>query len=104
MSGRRLKNAIVVLVGLALAALGAYNIVLKATWTQVDDGVFWRQAPQGLVASRIAPGGPAARAGVLEGDILLAVDGEEALSPARLEAALSGRRDGAAAPPCRRRG
>ncbi len=94
MSGRRLKNAIVVLVGLALAALGAYNVVLKATWTQVDDGVFWRQAPQGLVASRIAPGGPAARAGVLEGDILLAVDGEEALSPARLEAALAGRRPG----------
>ena len=58
MSGRRLKNAIVVLAGLALAALGAYNIVLKATWTQVDDGVFWRQAPQGLVASRLAPGGP----------------------------------------------
>ena len=77
MSGRRLKNTIVVLAGFALAALGAYNVVLKATWSQMDDGVFWRQAPQGLVASRLAPGGPAARAGVLEGDILLAVDGEE---------------------------
>jgi two-component system NtrC family sensor kinase len=95
MSRRRLKNALVVLAGLVLAALGVYNIVLKATWTAVDDGVFWRQAPQGLVAARIAPGGPAARAGVHEGDILLAVDGEEILSPARLDILLAGRRPGA---------
>jgi PAS domain S-box-containing protein len=94
MDGRRLKNTIVVLAGLALAALGVYNLVLKASWTLMDDGVFWRQAPQGLVASRLAPGGPAARAGVREGDILLAVDGEEALSPARIESALSARRPG----------
>ena len=53
----------------------------------MDDGAFWRQTPQGLVAARIAPGGPAARAGVREGDVLVAVNGEEALSPARLERA-----------------
>jgi two-component system NtrC family sensor kinase len=94
MTRRRLKNTLVVLAGLALAALGAYNVVLKATWTLMDDGVFWREAPQGLVASRLAPGGPAARAGVQEGDVLLAVDGEEALSPARLESVLAGRRAG----------
>ena len=40
----RLKNAAVVLVGLALAALGIYNIVLKATFTLMDDGVFWINA------------------------------------------------------------
>ena len=40
MSPRRLKNTLVVLVGLALAALGVYNLVLKATWTLMDDGVF----------------------------------------------------------------
>jgi PAS domain S-box-containing protein len=94
MTRRGLKNALVVLAGLALATLGVYNIVLKATWTVMDDGVFWREAPQGLVASRLAPGGPAARAGVREGDILVAVDGEEALSPARLESALASRRAG----------
>jgi two-component system NtrC family sensor kinase len=94
MSRRRFKNTLVVLAGLALASLGVYNLVLKATWTAVDDGVFWKQAPQGLVAARLAPGGPAARAGVHEGDVLLAVDGEEALSPARLESALAGRRAG----------
>lgn len=94
MTRRHLKNTLVVLAGLALAALGVYNIVLKASFTLMDDGVFWRQAPQGLVASRLAPGGPGARAGVRAGDVLLAVDGEEALSPARLESALAGRRPG----------
>ena len=58
MSPRRLKNTLVVLVGLALAALGVYNLVLKATWTLMDDGVFWVAAPEGLVASRLDPGGP----------------------------------------------
>ena len=94
MGNRRLKNAIVVLAGLLLAALGVYNIALKATWTVMDDGVFWTAAPQGLVAVRVAPGGPAARAGVRTGDVLLAVDGEEVLSPARLDGTLAARRRG----------
>lgn len=94
MTRRHLKNTMVVLAGVALAALGVYNIVLKASFTLMDDGVFWRQAPQGLVASRLAPGGPGARAGVRAGDVLIAVDGEEALSPLRLESALASRRPG----------
>ena len=94
MTRRHVKNTLVLLVGLALAALGVYNIALKATFTLMDDGVFWRQAPQGLVAQRLAPGGPGARAGVRVGDILLAVDGEEVLGPARLESALAARRPG----------
>jgi two-component system NtrC family sensor kinase len=94
MSPRRLKNALVVLVGLALAALGVYNLVLKATWTLMDDGVFWVAAPEGLVASRLDPGGPGARAGVREGDILLAVDGREILTTKGLDAALAARRSG----------
>ncbi len=94
MTRRYAKNTLVVLAGLALAALGVYNIVLKATWTLMDDGVFWRQAPPGLVASRLAPGGPGARAGVRAGDVLLAVDGEEVMSPTRLESVLAGRRPG----------
>jgi PAS domain S-box-containing protein len=91
---RHAKNTLVVLAGLLLAALGLYNIVLKATWTVMDDGVFWKSAPQGLVAARVAPGGPAARVGVRPGDVLLAVDGDEVLSPERLEAALAARSRG----------
>jgi hypothetical protein len=54
-----LKNAVVVFVALVLASLGIYNIVLKATWTIMDDGVFWKDATQGVVAARVAAGAPA---------------------------------------------
>jgi two-component system NtrC family sensor kinase len=88
MTQRRSKNALVVLAGLILASLGVYNIVMKATWTLMDDGVFWNAAPQGLVAARISPGGPASRAGVQPGDILIAVDEREVLTRADLETEL----------------
>ena len=89
MRAHRLKNALVIAVGLALAGLGVANLVLKASFTLMDDGAFWRQTSQGLVATRVAPGGPADHAGVREGDVLVAVDGEEALSPGRLESLLA---------------
>jgi len=94
MRSRRLKNAVVVGVGLALAGLGVANLVLKASFTLMDDGAFWRETAQGLVATRIAPGGPADAAGVRVGDVLVAVDGEEALRPSRLESLLAARRAG----------
>jgi hypothetical protein len=94
MTNRRAKNALVVVAGLALAALGVYNIVLKASFRLMDDGAFWTASRQGLVATRVAPGGPAERAGVRPGDVLLGVDGEEVLSPERMEGVLAGRRPG----------
>jgi PAS domain S-box-containing protein len=94
MRGRQLKNVLVVGLGLALASMGVSNLVLKASFTLMDDGAFWRQTPQGLVAARIAAGGPAARAGIREADVLVAVDGEEALSPSRLESLLAARHAG----------
>src|SRR5262245_87610 len=88
------KNLAVTLLALLLAALGIYNIVLKATWTLMDDGVFWRTGAEGLVAARLASGGPADRAGIRLGDILLAVDGQDVLSPDQLQASLARRRPG----------
>jgi PAS domain S-box-containing protein len=90
-----LKNVAVLGVALVLAALGIYNIVLKATWSLMDDGVFWREGPAGLYAARVAAGGPADRAGVKAGDILLAVDGEEAATPEQVEEKLARRSPGA---------
>ena len=86
MRSARTKNAVVIAASALLASLGVANLVLKASVSVMDDGVFWKQTTQGLVAARLAPGGPADQAGLKQGDVLLAVDGEEALSPGRLEA------------------
>jgi len=94
MKTRRFKNVTVLLVALALAGLGIYNIVLKATWTLLDDGVFWKDAPQGVIAGRVAAGGPAARAGVRAGDALLGIGEEDVLRAAQVETALGRRRAG----------
>ena len=88
------KNLAVGMVAFVLAGLGVYNIVLKATWTLLDDGVFWKDAPEGVVAARVAPSGTAARAGVRAGDILLAVGDEEVRHASDIESALGRRQDG----------
>ena len=90
-----LKNAGVLLLGLLLAALGGYNIFLKATWTLMDDGVFWTPTAAGLVAARVAAGGPAAEAGVQGGDLLLAIEGDEVISVAQVQQRLARRAPGA---------
>jgi diguanylate cyclase (GGDEF)-like protein len=77
---RRPKNLAVLAVALILTCLGIYNIFLKATWSLLDDGVLWKDTSQGVVAGRLSEPGPAARAGVRVGDVLLGLDGEEILA------------------------
>src|SRR5262245_59151810 len=85
----RFKNAAVLAVAIALASLGVYNIVLKATWTLMDDGVLWKDLPEGVVATRVQPGGPAALAEIHEGDILLEMDGQQVLTAQQAQAHLA---------------
>jgi hypothetical protein len=89
-----LKNLGVLALGLLLAALGLYNIVLKATWTMMDDGVLWRDDRPGVLAWRVAAGGPGARAGVRAGDVLMGIDGEGVLTAEHVQARLARRRPG----------
>ncbi len=77
--GRSLLAAAVVVV---LVTLGLANIVLRARLHEVEDGVLWRARAEGVTAAAVAPGSAAARAGVLPGDILLAVDGTPVQQPA----------------------
>jgi PAS domain S-box-containing protein len=91
----RAKNFLVLGLGLLLASLGIYNIVLKATWTLMDDGVFWKDGPEGVMAGRLAVGGPADRAGLRVGDVLLALDGREVLTAEQVEGVLAERPSGA---------
>ena len=93
MTGRP-KNLAVLLVAFLLTGIGIYNIFLKATWTLLDDGVLWRDTPQGVVAGRLSETGPAARAGVQMGDVLLGLDGEEILAAEQVGAHLAQRRSG----------
>ena len=91
MKGPRIRHLGVLAVALLLTGLGVYNIFLKATWTLLDDGVFWKDASAGVVAARVAPGGPAALSGVRVGDVLLAIDADEVLTDAQVQARLTRR-------------
>ena len=57
-----------------LLVLGLANAAARATWTEAEDGVLWRLAPEGVIAAEIADDTPAARVGVQPGDLLLAID------------------------------
>lgn len=65
-----------------LLGLGLANVALRATWNEVEDGVLWMSGPAGVIASEVADGGPGARAGVREGDVLLAIGERPIVRPA----------------------
>jgi len=92
--GVAIKNAVVLLVAIVLASLGIYNIVLKASWTQIDDGVFWKNTPQGPRAQQLSASGPGLQAGVQTGDLLLSVDSRPVRSAQDVDDALAPHRPG----------
>ena len=57
-----------------LLSLGLLNVVARATWNEVEDGVLWVSRPAGVVALDVARNSPAAAAGVRPGDLLVAID------------------------------
>src|SRR5215475_13213154 len=63
-----------IVVGLLLA-LGIANIALRAQLHQVEDGVLWADRSEGVMAVEVAAGSPAATAGILNGDVILAING-----------------------------
>jgi PAS domain S-box-containing protein len=58
-----------------LVCLAIANIWQRARWSEVEDGVLWRASGGDIIAAEVAPGTPAARAGLQPGDVLLAIDG-----------------------------
>ena len=63
---------IVVVAGLLW--LGIANILARATFDELEDGVLWQVGPDGVVAAEIAHDAPAAQVGLRRGDVLLAID------------------------------
>lgn len=84
------------LVGVAvlLAVLGMANVLTRAWVHDVEDGVFWDERPTGVTVVEVDPAGPAARAGLREGDVLLAVDRQPVTTKTDLLARLQQARPG----------
>ena len=59
----------------ALLCLAIANIAVRATWSELEDGVLWKVRGEGVTAELVADDSPAARAGVRSGDVLIAVSG-----------------------------
>jgi PAS domain S-box-containing protein len=65
-----------------LLLLGIANIAMRAQWHQLEDGVLWKSAPEGVTAAEVAADSPASAAGIIRGDVLIAVDGSPVEHPA----------------------
>jgi len=72
----------VLLVTSVLVGLGVANVVMRARWHEVEDGVLWGARSQGVTALEVARDSPAAVSGIRPGDVLLAVNGIPIDSPA----------------------
>jgi two-component system, NtrC family, sensor kinase len=70
------RSVLPIVTALLLLALGLANVVQRATSDEVEDGVLWVARSAGIVAAEIASDSAAARAGVREGDVLVAIDGQ----------------------------
>ena len=58
-----------------LLCLAAANVVVRAGWNELVDGVLWVDRPAGVTAVEVAPGEAGDRAGIEAGDVLVALDG-----------------------------
>ena len=61
-----------------LILFAVFNLQQESTYQQPDDGIVWTEAPSkiltGLMAVRVAEGGPGAQAGIEPGDLLVLLD------------------------------
>jgi two-component system, NtrC family, sensor kinase len=68
--------------------LGVANMVMLATWSEVEDGVLWTRTADGVVAAEIADGTPAQQTGLRPGDVLLFIDDQPVQAVSDVMAAL----------------
>src|SRR5438477_5803300 len=76
------RSTLALLIVAVLAGLGVTNIALRARSHEVEDGVLWGLRGEGITALEVAPGSGAARAGIVRGDVLLAVNRSNVRTPA----------------------
>lgn len=69
------------LLTLALIVIGVLSARQQATFHPPSDGVRWATTPTGLRAAAVTPYGPAARAGIRTGDLLVGINGAAVATP-----------------------
>jgi len=74
----RVVATLLAIATVALVLFAVFNLQQESTYQQPDDGVVWTESRSsvlpGLIAERVAPGGPGAQAGIEVGDFLTAVN------------------------------
>ncbi len=69
----RLGAVVLALLTLAAVIFAALNFEQRSRFIVPDDGVTWMDSPQGVVAWHVVPDSPAARTGILQGDLVESV-------------------------------
>jgi two-component system NtrC family sensor kinase len=72
------------LLTIAAVVFSSYNFRVERQYTVPDDGVWWLERNGRMVANRLDPVGPAARAGIRKGDSVVSVNGHKVESAASL--------------------
>ncbi|MEO6214044.1 MAG: ATP-binding protein [Vicinamibacterales bacterium] len=72
----------------ALLCLAAANIAVRASWSEMEDGVLWDESTGALTAKEVADGSPASQKGLREGDVLAAINGRDVLHRSQVVDAL----------------
>ena len=70
----RLQATLLALATVGLVLLAVLNFRQERQFQQPDDGVWWAEAPGGLVATKVLPDSPARKAGIKKGDLLTAIN------------------------------
>ncbi|HUM05615.1 MAG TPA: ATP-binding protein [Terriglobales bacterium] len=72
------------LLTVAAIVFSGYNYKVDKQYLFPDDGVWWMEKTGHLIAARLDPNGPAARAGIRSGDTVISVNGREVTTSAGL--------------------
>jgi PAS domain S-box-containing protein len=89
-----LKIGLVLATSSVLLALAILNLARKSQFELLDDGVYWDETQGRVHARRLDPRGPAARAGLEAGDVLVLIGETPVNVPADVRTILDGAKDG----------
>ena len=73
----RFVAVLLFLLTVAAVVFASFNLKKEGDYAVPDDGVWWTEHGGHMVADRVDPNGPGARAGIKPGDQLVSVNGEE---------------------------